>query len=449
VKGISILKDKAKNITDREEFKQIKKTTIDIAKKSAIITKKYAVDISNKAKIKIDNISNNFKESFNLENDEIYWQKKATIGEYFYQIENGIIVPDRLSNDEDDLYYLARKAVGNIAFNDFFKDEKDYFSDLTPTDMAVSVAIGVVGATYSYILDKEGKNIEDKIDNHKISDGYKDENGKTHKIKIKEFDKNNPFDYAAGNNHRLTGHDIFSFTQKIPSDYKFRGKVPVGELVGSNNDTVTFSELFNTIYSNPELNKCQNIINSIKHIVVHFAKDIFTPSGLPLPFTELFTKFEANPKFKKDILTNTAQKYTLTNDMSKKLGNCANSIRASDVTSPIVIKMLLEIYYQGEKLITKKNLEKDAKKLRKAQLAIMSYGTCLIVQLLMYLMKYNEISKHVVDGARVNYIMISTLVKNLIQIDVILNKANKQILLDYEKMIENEINLLEENINNV
>lgn len=394
---------------------RLKTTTQSVVNTTAV----YAKDIGAKVSKEVTEKKHQYDESKLLEDDETYWDKRATVGQYFYDIENGFVVPKRLSVDSEDRYQLAYEAVGNISFDQLFGDEKDYFAKLDEIDLFVGVAIGASAVLVATKLDEKGKEIEGKIDKHETSDG----------IKIEDFDKNNAFDLMSGKGHRKSGHGITSFMERIPADLVVnnQGKKTVAEITGCTGDTVSFFEYFNAIYSYDNLSKYQALIEKIKHILVHFCKDIFTPAGLPLPFSEMLTKYVKNESNECG--------YSVQNKLLDSLGNGANSIRASDLTTPAYIKTLLTIYYKFR--CEDEGLDKNAIKLKKAQLATLAYGTCLLCQAIMLVMAHTwGKSDTIYSGARFNYAMAVVLIKNIVQIEVIINKEQKSTLQKYDNLIK-------------
>lgn len=408
---------------------QIIKEKVKVGTQAVALTAKdYAKDIGEKVSSEVTEKKQQYDESKLLEDDETYWNKRATIGQYFYDIENGFIVPERLSVDSEDRYQLAVEAVGNVSFDQLFGDEKDYFAKLDEIDLLVGIAIGASAVLVATKLDEKGKDIEKSIDSQKIKD--KSIEGSNNEITVKEFDENNAFDLVSGMGHRKSGHGITSFMERIPADLKVKnqGGKTIAEITGCTGDTVSFWEYFNAIYSYDNLSKYQAFIEKIKHILVHFSKDIFTPDGIPLPFTEMLTKY-----VKKEGNKNG---YSVQNKLLDKLGKGANSIKASDLTTPVYIKTLLSIYYKLR--CEDEGLDKNAIKLKKAQLATLAYGTCLLCQAIMLVMAYAWGNPGTTNysGARLNYTMAMILIKNIVQIEVIINKEQKKTLQKYTDLIE-------------
>ncbi|MBE6748195.1 MAG: hypothetical protein E7557_03085 [Ruminococcaceae bacterium] len=420
----------AQNLVTTVAESEKTQATVEKVKKGAVSTasavKEYAKDMGEKVSEGISEKKELYQESKLLEADEIYWGKRATIGQYFYDIQNGFIVPEKVSKDAEERYQIALEAVGNVTFDQLFGDEKDYFAELDDVDLFVGVAIGVSAVLVAMCIDEKGKNIEKKIDEKTIKDnGIKD--GEI-EVKIKDYDTNNAFDLVSGKGHRKSGHGITSFMEEIPADMKVanQGNRTIAEITGCTGDTVKFSEYFKAVYSYDDLSKYQVLIERIKHVMVHFSKDIFTPDGIPLPFSEMLTKYVKNDSNKSG--------YSVQNKLLEKLGTGANSVKASDLATPVYIKTLLSIYY---KLRGEKDLSENAIKLKKAQLATLAYGTCLIVQSIMWVIAHMFGKPGTnYSGARINYAMAMTLIKNIVQIEVIINKEQKATLKKYDDLIK-------------
>ena len=127
-------------------------------------------------------------------------------------------------------------------------------------------------------------------------------------------------------------------------------------------------------YRNPT-NIPKGLMNCFSHIIIHFAKDLFTPAGLPLLLTSLFNKYE---KFKDGTVSGIRYK----DSMMQKLDKYKMNIKASDFASFFLIKTFLHFYCEHE---IKENEIKDIDGFKR-DIRLLAKGTCISLQMALLLL---------------------------------------------------------------
>ena len=208
-----------------------------------------------------------------------FFDKEATIDEFLkpYPEMRGTFNKDITY---DKLYEIAYEHVGHISFEEKTKDIEDYFYLLTPQDKVVAVAIGCMAYLVAKETDINGKSFEKAIDDivTKVTGN-------------KSYDINNPFDTKSGFGHRMFGHDQAAFGFKnIPRNYLIYVKneaapstrkiIRVGEFLNLDEsiEKVSMGDIIWKFYGN-DSDTFKGIWNCACHILVHFAKDLFTPDA--------------------------------------------------------------------------------------------------------------------------------------------------------------------------
>lgn len=365
-----------------------------------------------------------FKAANSLEDDEKYWNKRATSLAYDQAIAKGNVPKDYETLTDIELYEKARSIIGDKSFDDIVGSSNEYsngyFEELSNRDIKISVLVGIIGAVTAIVVDANGKNIENWMNKLKIDSS----------TTIGDYDTNNPFDILAGPEHRKLGHDIFSWWKNIPANYKIGDKT-VSEITGTHSDSVPFLTLILKWYHDDNLTAFQNVFKTIQHIIVHFSKDFFTPQGIPLPFLGLFTKFCES------ITTVTG--YNVTNILMDNLKKELTTTRASDYASIIVMKTLQRLYFHYT--LRNNNLEHESQILIQKQFSFVMYGVTIVSQLGLLLIMKNSYAKSIratksVNGGNLNYILVGLFIKNGFQINSMLDKRNKAVLIGYDALIK-------------
>lgn len=380
-------------------------------------------------------ILKNFSKLFIAESDKAYWDKKATVLEW--QKQTG----KKLSPDSTNqaIYESAIKDGYNVSWKTLSDGLPDYFIELSQLDVTFAISIGILTAFTAMLVDRIGSKKSEK------ETGIKSLEKRISEMAEKGYDKNNPFDLRSGANHRKVGHDFFSFNKDIiPGEYIMRDKSgnlrKVADIVGSSTkEKFSMSDLINATYGTNTNNFFSGIWDKIAHTIHHLAKDIVTPNGLPLPFTELLNKFSE---------ANNVSGYKVTNELLDNVQNEFVSLRASDFTSVGFIRLTHSVLYRIKETEWK-NFDKNTISATKAQLNVLSYCSCVITQMFLYLFKKENLYTLVDrktnedDGGTLNWIMLSLIIKNVAQVFYYQSKMNK-FLLDEQQQIIDEL-IKEEN----
>lgn len=333
-----------------------------------------------------------------------FFDQEATIKEYF------ALVPEskrRKCDTYEELYQEALLYVSKQNFDRNTQDQENYFHELTSDEYTIAILSGVLAYAVTLVVDSNGKGIEKAID----------------KVLPKDYDKDNPFDVKKGYGHRLFGHDPFTFGMKnIPADTVIRTKVDgidqvvkIGEFLGVGTDgTVSMWDLIWKFYGNSDT-KLRGVINCMKHIIVHFGKDLVTLSGLPVPFTTLLNKFS-------ELGNGEAHYINYKDSVTKQLDRLHINVRASDFVSLVLIESLISVYG-----LTKDYGDKKPEFIKDMKLIAM--GTCLSLQ--MATIVFSEVadfdSKKKIPGANVNLILAGAYFKFFIQEATSISKIRKEI----------------------
>lgn len=373
---------------------------------------------------------NTLKDVIFFEKDNDFFDKEATIKEYFS------VCPSekrkKVANYEE-LYIEALKYVSKQNFQENTKNMENYFYEMTSTDAGIAICIGVTAYFIAREVDNRGKEWEGKIDD----------------LLPPGFDKNNPFDTKTGKNHRDFGHDIFTFGLKnIPNNFPIyvdkMGKsnvyLPIGEVLNKSGD-ISMLDIIWYYYGKGAKNPIAGVFNCAGHTIVHFAKDLLTSEGVPLPFSSLLNQYE-NLAEEEDFfglgkeLMDDSDEYTLTNKFNRLLDKYRGNMKASDFVSLGFIEGMNKLYVLGKKLGEKeKSFKRDMK--------ILSMGTCIMIQLSSLIFaeeKFIASSERgnmpMVPGGKLNVIMTGALMKNMVQEMGVVVKERHKVNLDYSEQIK-------------
>ena len=366
-----------------------------------------------------------FKNLFGKRND--FFDKEATIDEFLklYPELRGTFNEDMTY---DELYEVAYEYVGYISFEDKTKDIDDYFYLLTQQDKVVAITIGCMAYLVAKETDTNGKNIENAIDNviTKITGD-------------KSYDVNNPFDTKSGFGHRMFGHDPAAFGFKnIPRDYLIyvkneavpgtRKTIRVGDFLNLDESIkkVSMGDIIWKFYGN-DSDVFKGIWNCACHILVHFAKDLFTPDGLPLPFTSMLEEYQ-----QRETLNSHASILSYKASFYKKSKNA--HLKGSDFTSLLTIEFIIKMYCEFLKI--------DSAKVKgyKDDMKMIAMSTCIILQVSALTIgdELKSNSNKIIDGAKINVPML-TIYMNILRREVVsLFQANRELKNMYKEMNYNE-----------
>lgn len=366
-----------------------------------------------------------FKNLFGKRND--FFDKEATIDEFLklYPELRGTFNEDMTY---DELYEVAYEYVGYISFEDKTKDIDDYFYLLTQQDKVVAITIGCMAYLVAKETDTNGKNIENAIDNviTKITGD-------------KSYDVNNPFDTKSGFGHRMFGHDPAAFGFKnIPRDYLIyvkneavpgtRKTIRVGDFLNLDEPIkeVSMGDIIWKFYGN-DSDVFKGIWNCACHILVHFAKDLFTPDGLPLPFTSMLEEYQ-----QRETLNSHASILSYKDSFYKKSKNA--HLKGSDFTSLLTIEFIIKMYCEFSKI--------DSAKVKgyKDDMKMIAMSTCIILQVsaLTISDELKSNSNKIIDGAKINVPML-TIYMNILRREIVsIFQANRKFKNMYKEMNYNE-----------
>ena len=359
------------------------------------------------------------KEIIFFEKDEDFFNKEATIKEYF-----ALCPPEKRKQvaTYSELYEEALKYVNKQNFDENTKEQEDYFYEMDALDGSIAVLIGVFAYAIAYQTDKNGKKLEKKIDD----------------ILPKDFDKNNPFDTKRGNKHRDFGHDVFTFGLKnIPNNYPifYNGRYrQIGEVVKKAGD-ISMLDLIWKFYGEGN-GLLKGIFKCAGHMIVHFSKDLLTSEGLPLPFSSLFNTYidltddeEIMGLGHSDVVDK--DDYLLVNKFNRQVDDLKGNLKASDFTSLTFVEGMCKLYSHTKKLGEKeKSFNCDMK--------IIAMGTCIMIQMASLIISKNNPANHkhkgkgaMIPGAKLNVIMTSAMFKNMVQEMGVVIKARHQVNVGY------------------
>ena len=375
-------------------------------------------------------IFNTLKEVVFFEKDNDFFDKEATIKEYF-----SVCPPNQRKKvkNYDELYIEALKYVSKQNFEENTKNQENYFYEMTNVDAGIAICIGVTAYFIAREVDKKGSEWEGKID----------------EVLPSGFDKNNPFDTKIGKNHRDFGHDIFSFGLKnIPEDFPIfvdkMGKsniyLPVGEVLGKSGN-ISMLDIIWHYYGKGAKNPLAGVFNCAGHTIIHFAKDLLTSEGVPLPFSSLLSYYE-NLAEEEDFLgfgkgtVVDADDYSLTNKFNRLIDKYKGNMKASDFASLGFIEGMNKLYVSSKKL-------GDREKSFKRDMKILSMGTCIMLQLSSLILAEERFiasstkgNMSMVPGAKLNVIMTGALMKNMVQEMGVVLKERHKVNVEYSERLK-------------
>lgn len=346
------------------------------------------------------NMWRKIKSVFIAEPEEAYWDQRATNLDYLVKRHTGEIVIDK-STEDLSLDERAKMAVGTVDFEKMLTDLEisTDFRSLNRSDVVVAVCIGIMGVGAAQVTNHYAEALEDKF--LKLHEYFKPKNTGA-----------SPLDYRAGPNHRaIFGHD-FNILQKLPEGYTYGGQDVGGQTV--------YSLVLEYLESNfPGSSGLGLHLKAILHILTHYLSDLPTIKGLPLPFSSFFTEWKENPI--------RPSGYSASNPLMEALGDEYGTINAADISTCVIMKLLLTSYgaYAHRGLQT----PEDEKKLHKTQLAIIAYGTALVIQMLML------ITGSLGRTGKLNYLIAGPFLWNSTRSVLMVHKQHRQVMTHYEESI--------------
>lgn len=341
-----------------------------------------------KAKQLINKIKNLFG------SDTYYQDKVVTVEKYLSMMSGELPVVE----DFEELYQIAEKYIGKQSFNEVTSGQPDYFHELSRNEGIIAVFVGCFAYAIAKEVDNHGSDFEKAIDD----------------ILPKNYDINNPFDLKKGYGHRIFGHDPIAFGIKnIPADLVIKAKkegenkavaMTVADLLGcEKNDIISMWDIIWKFYGSE--NKYKGIMNCLGHTIVHFAKDIVTTAGLPLPLISLFNNYSK-------LGNETAHYLNYKDSLMQKLDNMKLNMKASDFASYIFLESIIDLYCKTTKVDTDSIGFKNDMKL-------LSMGTYLSIQMASVLLgdeiQLKKGSKKVIPGAKINLLMSGSFLKIVVK----------------------------------
>ena len=329
----------------------------------------------------------------NLFGNKAFFDKEATIQVYFSQVPPN----ERPHADSfEELYQIALNHVGKQSFELLTANQTDWFHELSYDETMISILLGALAYGVAREVDSNGTKIEAAID----------------KILPKGYDTGNPFDVKAGFGHRVFGHDPATFgVKQIPGDLIIKVNdgsgaklVQLADFLGKDvNGKYSMWDLIWKFYGNNH-NKLDGVVNSLKHIIVHFAKDLFTPAGLPLPFTALFNEYVEYENLHHHGLL-------YKGSLAQKIDRLRMSLKAGDFASFILIESFIEFYCRTKKP------ESDLSGFRHS-MKLVAMGTCISIQMAtmvigeeLQLKKRNRGALPMIPGGKINVLMTGAFFK--------------------------------------
>ena len=360
------------------------------------------------------------------EKDADFFDKEATIKEYFK-----ICPPEkrRKVNNYDELYFEALKYVNKQSFEENTRHMENYFYEMTRDEGILAICIGIFAYNIACIVDKNGKDWEDKIDK-KAKKKFHD----------KKYDVNNPFDIRVGGNHRYIGHDIFTFALKnIPGDYpiyvmkdgKANFYMNISDVVGKQGD-ISMLDLIWTYYGKGAKSPIAGVFNCAGHLIVHFAKDLLTADGVPLPFSSLFNEYIGLD----DDLILDQDDYILENKFNDWINKYNGNMKASDFATLGFIEGMCKLYTAQKKLGDKaESFNRDLK--------IIAMATCIMIQMSAMILNQKNILKKkdekvIVPSGKWNVILTGAMMKAMAQEMAEVTKVRNEVNKAYSQKI-NEV----------
>lgn len=375
----------------------------------------------------------NVKDIIFFEKDEDFFDKEATIKEYY-----NVCPPEKRKavKSYNELYEEALKYVNKQNFEENTQMVDNYFEELCKEDIVIAILIGAFAYKIACYVDEHGKEWEKKLDEI-LPDG---------------FDKNNPFDTKVGGNHRDFGHDIFTFgLRNIPNDFKIIvGKnghrniyKPIGEVLNKNGN-ISMLDLIWHYYGKDKINPFYGFFTCMGHTIVHFAKDLLTSEGLPLPFSSLLYQYKLYNTENRKMIGYKVTKSSISstykprsrNSFNRKVDNYKGNIKASDFASLSTIEVMCKIYSHQKQL-------EDKEQSYNRNLKIIAMGTCIMIQMSSLLLGKYEAKKNnirgkmaMIPGAKLNVVMTSVMFKNMVQEMGVVINARKDVNVGYDRKIK-------------
>jgi len=343
--------------------------------------------------------------------------KAAVLGQRAIKSYNEIIA-EREKIKKDLSAAQLEELQGKLDFDEELN--KIVLTELSKSDIAACTMFGILTAFIAKTLDNNGKKIEAFINTLNIKDP-----AIGNKVSIKEFDTNNVFDLKRGANHRDQLFHSGNIFKKAPADFVKPDGASIEELMQMGKSNYSLLEIMVKHYglSGGFLKKAGAIL---KIYGVHFVKDIVTPAGLPIPFSDIFTKFIPSDANACGYSTHNSLYDGFLKEANKEL-HFLNT-RASDVSSSVLIGIFAKTYVK----IIHPELNKRQRKSLVSKMTVATSAMLIISQLLMLCISATD-KGAIVDGGKLNLIAAKMLIVNSFKVCAEANRNHRIIMGVYSK----------------
>jgi hypothetical protein len=299
------------------------------------------------------------------------------------------------------------KLQSQLDFDEEFN--RIVITELSKSDITACAMFGILTAFIAKMLDNNGKKIETFINSLNVKDP-----ATGNKLSIKDFDTNNVFDLKRGANHREQLFHSGNIFKKAPSDFVKPDGASIEDLMQMGKSSYSLLEIMTKHYglSGGFLKNAGAIL---KIYGIHFAKDIVTPAGLPLPFSDIFTKFSVNDANACGYSTHNLLYDGFLKEANRELRFL--NIRASDISSAVLIGIFASAYVK----IIHPELNKRQQKSLISKMTVATSAMLVISQLLMLCAGATK-KGAVIDGGKLNLIAAKMLLINSFKV---CNEANR------------------------
>ena len=320
-----------------------------------------------------------------------------------------LINPTSLDNPENTQNLCSINGVSDIS---------NQYESLSNADLILAALAGIAGVSTSWALRYEDFGARKIKDDSLVSNGgiladihddnyRKSINPLLYKLQEAFKHPDNPFDNLEGAFHRLRfGHDIFNWNQMAPD-----GTELWAEMVRKHGgvDIVPFGNI----------NRFLGLLNTIGRYLALYTFDSFSKQGLPLPFSSYLNKVEINE----------LGETTFKNRLESLIGGRQDiydtflTIKARDIFGTALTATLLSTY--------RKIQEKKGYKISRNQ----KYYEMNCIAYFIVFTGCLSISAFDLKTASMNYPSLAILLKNVLQLNTLVNNNRKIIDSEYHALL--------------
>lgn len=320
-----------------------------------------------------------------------------------------LINPTSLDNPENTQNLCSINGVNDIS---------NQYESLSNADLIMAALAGIAGVATSWALRYEDFGARKIKDDSLVSNGgiladihddnyRKSINPLLYKLQEAFKHPDNPFDNLEGAFHRLRfGHDIFNWNQMAPD-----GTELWAEMVRKHGgvDIVPFGNI----------NRFLGLLNTIGRYLALYTFDSFSKQGLPLPFSSYLNKVEINE----------LGETTFKNRLESLIGGRQDiydtflTIKARDIFGTALTATLLSTY--------RKIQEKKGCKISRNQ----KYYEMNCIAYFIVFTGCLSISAFDLKTASMNYPSLAILLKNVLQLNTLVNNNRKIIDSEYHALL--------------